>query len=115
MTEPLVDVTGARRRRARARLRRRLVVAGIVAGVLAVIGGTPSAIEPLTSHSVRLVPGTFEGNDVAKKVLRKLKEAVPESGQKALKAILNTEGVAAFVPPGGSDLKFASGSEGDLE
>lgn len=39
MTEPLVDVTGARRRRARARLRRRLVVAGIVAGVLAVIGG----------------------------------------------------------------------------
>ncbi len=73
--------------------------------VLAVIGGTPSAIEPLTSHSVRLVPGTFEGNDVAKKVLRKLKEAVPESEQKALKAILNTEGVAAFVPPGGSDLK----------
>jgi predicted ribosome quality control (RQC) complex YloA/Tae2 family protein len=83
--------------------------------VLVVIGGTPSAIEPLTSHAVRLVPGTFEGNDVAKKVLRKLKEAVPENEQKALKAILNTEGVAAFVPPGGSDLKYASGGGEDQE
>ena len=83
--------------------------------VLAVIGGTPSAIEPLTSHAVRLVPGTFEGNDVAKKVLRKLKEAVPENEQKALKAILNTEGVAAFVPPGGSDLKYASKGGEDQE
>jgi hypothetical protein len=83
--------------------------------VLAVIGGPPSAIEPLTSHSVRLVPGTFEGNDVAKKVLRKLKEAIPENEQKALKAILNTEGVAAFVPPGGSDLKFAANGGEDRE
>ena len=73
--------------------------------VLAVIGGTPSAIEPLVSQSVRLVPGTFEGNDVAKKVLRKLREDMPESEQKALKVVLNTESVAAFVPPGGSDLK----------
>jgi hypothetical protein len=70
-----------------------------------VIGGTPSAIEPLVSQSVRLVPGTFEGNDVAKKVLRKLREDMPESEQKALKVVLNTESVAAFVPPGGSDLK----------
>ncbi len=83
--------------------------------VLVVIGGTPSAIEPLTSHAVRLVPGTFEGNDVAKKVLRKLKETIPENEQKALKAILNTEGVAAFVPPGGSDLKYASTGEEDQE
>jgi len=39
VAEPLVDVTGARRRRARSRLRRRLVAAAVVAGVLAVIGG----------------------------------------------------------------------------
>ena len=38
MREPLVDVTGARRRRARAKLRRRLTIAGMVAGVLALIG-----------------------------------------------------------------------------
>ncbi|MDD4132957.1 MAG: ribosome rescue protein RqcH [Methanocorpusculum sp.] len=73
--------------------------------VLAVIGGAPSAVEPITTKSVRLVPGTYEGNDVAKKVLRKLREEIPENEQKALKSILNTESVAAFVPPGGSDLK----------
>lgn len=77
--------------------------------VLSVIGGPPSAIEPLTSNSIRLVPGTFEGNDVAKKVLRKLKESVSDSEQKALKSVMNTEAVAAFVPPGGSDLKETPG------
>lgn len=39
MTEPLIDVTGARRRRARAKLRRRMIVVGIVAAVLGLIGG----------------------------------------------------------------------------
>ncbi|HJK09429.1 MAG TPA: ribosome rescue protein RqcH [Methanocorpusculum sp.] len=72
--------------------------------VVAVLGGTPSAIEPRCQVAVRLRPGTFEGNDVAKKVLRRLKEGLPESDQKLLKAVLNTEAVAAFVPPGGSDL-----------
>jgi hypothetical protein len=41
---------------------------------------------------------------VAKKVLRVLKQKVTEDEEKALKAILNTEQVAAFVPPGGSDI-----------
>lgn len=82
---------------------------GVAIGVqmepsLAVLGGTPSAVEPRCKVAVRLRPGTFEGNDVAKKVLRKLKEFLPESDQKMLKAILNTEAVAAFVPHGGSDL-----------
>jgi predicted ribosome quality control (RQC) complex YloA/Tae2 family protein len=71
---------------------------------LAVLGGTPSAIESRCHVSVRLRPGTFEGNDVAKKVLRKIREEISESDQKMLKAILNTEAVAAFVPSGGSDL-----------
>ncbi len=38
MSEPLIDVTGARRRRARARLIRRLRAAGIAAAVLAIVG-----------------------------------------------------------------------------
>ncbi|MBK8463386.1 MAG: FtsQ-type POTRA domain-containing protein [Nigerium sp.] len=38
MSEPLIDVTGARRRRARTRLLRRLKVAGVIAAVLTVIG-----------------------------------------------------------------------------
>ncbi|HJJ28069.1 MAG TPA: ribosome rescue protein RqcH [Methanocorpusculum sp.] len=71
---------------------------------LAVLGGVPSVIEAKTKVSVRLRPGTFEGNDVAKKVLRRLREALPDAEEKALKTVLNTESVAAFVPPGGSDL-----------
>lgn len=72
--------------------------------VLAVIGGVPSVIEKKTKISVRLRPGTFEGNDIAKKVLRKLKESLPDGESKAVRAVLNTEAVAAFVPPGGSDI-----------
>ncbi|HJJ31699.1 MAG TPA: ribosome rescue protein RqcH [Methanocorpusculum sp.] len=72
--------------------------------VLAVIGGVPSVIEKKTKVFVRLRPGTFEGNDIAKKVLRKLKESLPDGDSKAVRAVLNTEAVAAFVPPGGSDI-----------
>jgi predicted ribosome quality control (RQC) complex YloA/Tae2 family protein len=71
---------------------------------LAILGGTPSAIESRCRASVRLRPGTFEGNDVAKKILRKLREEIPEAEQKMSKAVLNTETIAAFVPPGRSNL-----------
>lgn len=60
MTEPLVDVTGARRRRAQARLRRRLTVLGVVLGVLAMVGGALWAVYAspwLAAHEVRV-----EGN-----------------------------------------------------
>lgn len=60
MTEPLVDVTGARRRRARARLRRRLQVAGVVVGVLALIGGAVWVVfgSPLLAAAEVRVSGT---------------------------------------------------------
>ncbi len=70
----------------------------------AVIGGPPAAIGKKTTISVELKPGQFEPNDVAKKVLRLLKQKVSEEEEKALKGILNTDHVAAFVPPGGSDI-----------
>ncbi len=70
----------------------------------AVIGGPPSAIVRKTPVYVELRPGQFEPNDVAKKVLRTLRQKVSEEEEKALKGILNTEHVAAFVPPGGSDI-----------
>lgn len=44
MTEPLVDVTGARLRRDRARRRRRLAVAGAVLAVLALVAGLVWAV-----------------------------------------------------------------------
>jgi len=70
----------------------------------AVIGGPPSAIKGKTKAYTELKPGPFEPNDVAKKVLRILRQNVSEEEEKALKGILNTTQVAAFVPPGGSDI-----------
>ena len=70
----------------------------------AVIGGPPAAIQRKTKAYVELIPGRFEPNDVAKKVLRILRQKVSEEEEKALKGILNTDHVAAFVPPGGSDI-----------
>ena len=71
---------------------------------VAVIGGPPSAVQSKVKAYAELRPGRFEPNDIAKKVLRILKQKVSEEEQKALKGILNTEHVAAFVPPGGSDI-----------
>jgi hypothetical protein len=70
----------------------------------AVIGGPLSAIRKHAMAYVELKPGQFEPNDVAKKVLRILKGKFPEEEFKGLKNILNTETVAAFVPPGASDI-----------
>jgi predicted ribosome quality control (RQC) complex YloA/Tae2 family protein len=71
---------------------------------LAVIGGPPSAVAKKTALSVVLKPGTFEPNDTAKKVLRTLRERVGEEEAQNLKAVLNTDKIASFVPPGGSDI-----------
>lgn len=70
----------------------------------AVIGGPPSVIKGKTKAFVELKPGQFEPNDVAKKVLRILKQKISDDEVKALKGVLNTDQVAAFVPPGGSDI-----------
>jgi predicted ribosome quality control (RQC) complex YloA/Tae2 family protein len=70
----------------------------------AVIGGPPSAIKGKTKAYIKIRPGQFEPNDVAKKGLRILKETIGEDDAKQLKGILNTDTVAAFVPPGGSDI-----------
>jgi predicted ribosome quality control (RQC) complex YloA/Tae2 family protein len=70
----------------------------------AIIGGPPAVISRKTRTFVELKPGQFEPNDVAKKVLRVLREKFSDDEIKALKGILNTEQVAAFVPPGGSDI-----------
>jgi predicted ribosome quality control (RQC) complex YloA/Tae2 family protein len=70
----------------------------------AVIGGPPSAVKGKTKAYVEFRPGQFEPNDAAKKALRVLKEKIGEDLAKQLKGILNTDTVAAFVPPGGSDI-----------
>jgi hypothetical protein len=74
----------------------------------AVIGGPPTAVSMRSAAYVELRPGQFAPNDVAKKVLRILRDKIGDDGSKGLKTILNTESVAAFVPPGGSDIGGAA-------
>ncbi|MDD1663741.1 MAG: NFACT RNA binding domain-containing protein, partial [Methanomicrobiales archaeon] len=69
-----------------------------------VIGGPPAAVAPKTRVYITLRPGIFEPNDIAKKVVRALREMLPEAERGGLRRILSTESVAAFVPPGGSEV-----------
>ncbi|MDD1668579.1 MAG: NFACT family protein [Methanomicrobiales archaeon] len=78
---------------------------GIVAGERPrVIGGPPAAVAGKTGLHVTLRPGIFEPNDIAKKVVRALREMVPEKERGGLRRVLSTEAVAAFVPAGGSEV-----------
>jgi len=70
-----------------------------------IIGGPKEAISKRAEHTITLVPGTFEPNDIAKKVVKILREKMSPDDAKALKFALNAEAIAAFVPPGGSDLE----------
>ncbi len=69
-----------------------------------VIGGPPAAVAGRAGHRITLRPGIFEPNDVARKAVRALREMLPEAERAGLRRILSTEAVAAFVPPGGSEL-----------
>ncbi|KUL01776.1 MAG: Uncharacterized protein XE10_0909 [Methanoculleus marisnigri] len=71
---------------------------------VAVIGGPPGAVTGRAKVWLELRPGQFEPNDTAKKVVRGLRDKLSEDEWKGLKNALNTETVAAFVPPGGSDI-----------
>jgi hypothetical protein len=54
---------------------------------------------------VTLRPGLFEPNDIAKKVIRLMKEKAQNQGIAGITRILTTERVVAFIPPGGSDIE----------
>jgi predicted ribosome quality control (RQC) complex YloA/Tae2 family protein len=74
-----------------------------------VIGGPPESVKKYARVWVGLRPGQFEPNDIAKKVVRLLKEKAQKLGITGIARIVTTDRVAAFVPPGGSDV------EGDHE
>ena len=84
----------------------RSVPLGIAIGIgpSGVIGGPPTAVEPRAPIRVLLRPGQFEPNDMARRVLRALREQEGTDGGRGARAVLNTEAVARFVPPGGSDI-----------
>lgn len=70
---------------------------------LGVIGGPIDAVIGRAEHYVILRPGRYEQNDIAKKILRILRDKYGDEW-KSMKNILNSESIAAFVPPGGSDI-----------
>lgn len=76
----------------------------VLSPYIAIIGGPPTSVAARTRYYVVLRPGRFEPNDIARKVLRELKEKIPQKDSKGLKKVLNTEQIAAFVPAGGSDI-----------
>jgi predicted ribosome quality control (RQC) complex YloA/Tae2 family protein len=69
-----------------------------------IIGGPPATVAEQASIWVGLQPGRFEQNDIAKKVVRILKEKAHSKGIGGVQRIVTTEAVAAFIPPGGSDI-----------
>ena len=70
-----------------------------------VIGGPPAAIRKQAQVWVLLNPGMYEAQDSARKVARILRERLSVGDQKALRSVLTTDRVAAFLPPGGSDIE----------
>lgn len=87
----------------------RNVALGIAVGVqyqpaMAVIGGPITSIQNRAKKIIILKPGTYGPNDIAKKILRLLRQDFTKEEWKGLKRIVNTEAIAAFVPSGGSDI-----------
>jgi predicted ribosome quality control (RQC) complex YloA/Tae2 family protein len=70
-----------------------------------VIGGPPVAVMRHARVWVTLKPGRYEAEDIARKTARILREHLPPEDQKALRGVLKTERIAAFVPPGGSEIE----------
>lgn len=71
---------------------------------VAVIGGPPQAVTGRMKAWVELQPGIYEPNDIAKKIVRAIREKLSEDEWGGFKNVLNTEAVTAFVPPGGSEI-----------
>jgi predicted ribosome quality control (RQC) complex YloA/Tae2 family protein len=70
-----------------------------------VIGGPPAAVKSHARVWIELQPGQFEPNDITRKVVRLLKDKAQKLGIKGISQIITTERIAAFVPPGGSDME----------
>jgi len=65
-----------------------------------VVGGPPEAIEPRVATSVRLEPGKFAQNDVAKRVYREFRERFAD--ESFVRKVASPDLIQEFLPPGGS-------------
>ncbi|PSP95565.1 hypothetical protein BRC84_02945 [Halobacteriales archaeon QS_1_68_44] len=65
-----------------------------------VVGGPPSAIEPRAETSVRLEPGRYAQNDIAKRLYREFRERFEDTS--FVRKVASADRVQEFCPPGGS-------------
>ena len=65
-----------------------------------VVGGPPSAIEPRAETSVRLEPGRYAQNDIAKRLYRTFRERFEDTS--FVRKVASADRVQEFCPPGGS-------------
>ena len=65
-----------------------------------VLGGPPAAVEPRTETSVRLEPGQYAQNDVAKLLYREFKSRFAD--QTFVRKVASADKIQEFLPAGGS-------------
>ena len=65
-----------------------------------VVGGPPSAIDPVAATSVRLEPGQYAQNDIAKRIYRTFRERFADTS--FVRKVASPDRIQEFCPPGGS-------------
>jgi len=65
-----------------------------------VVGGPPAAIEPVAETSVRIEPGEFAQNDIAKRLYRTFRERFADTS--FVRKVASADRIQEFCPPGGS-------------
>jgi len=81
------------------------VAVGVAVGIKCepdtrVIGGPPDAIEPAAETSVRLEPGRYAQNDIAKRLYRTFRERFADTS--FVRKVASADRIQEFCPPGGS-------------
>jgi predicted ribosome quality control (RQC) complex YloA/Tae2 family protein len=66
-----------------------------------VVGGPPSAVEPAAETSVRLQPGRYAQNDMAKMLYREFRERFADTS--FVRKVASADRIQEFLPPGGSE------------
>ncbi|PSP94335.1 hypothetical protein BRC91_05980 [Halobacteriales archaeon QS_4_62_28] len=69
-------------------------------GRTGVIGGPTTAIEPAAATSIRLEPGQYAQNDIAKRLYREFKERFAD--ESFVRNVASPDLIQEFLPPGGS-------------
>ena len=65
-----------------------------------VVGGPPSAVDPIVETSIAVEPGQYAQNDIAKRLYREFKERFAD--ESFVRKVASPDLIQEFLPPGGS-------------